>query len=75
MGAARAGGARQITAIVAVGNHGRGPVGPCGRDRHVSFDAPASDGGATITKYTVTTGPDLVLVDAVTPRDAREPAE
>ena len=35
---ARAGGARGITAIVAVGNHGRGPVGPCGRDRQVPFD-------------------------------------
>jgi len=23
---------------VAVGNHGRGPVGPCGRDRQVLFD-------------------------------------
>lgn len=38
LGAARAGGARQITTIVAVGNHGRGPVGPCGRDRQVLFD-------------------------------------
>jgi len=23
---------------VAVGNYGRGPVGPCGRDRQVLFD-------------------------------------
>ncbi len=38
LGAARAGGAREITTIVAVGNHGRGPVGPCGRDRQVLFD-------------------------------------
>ncbi len=38
LGAARAGGAREVTAIVAVGNHGRGPVGPCGRDRQVLFD-------------------------------------
>jgi len=38
LGAARAGGARDIKAIVAVGNHGRGPVGPCGRDRQVLFD-------------------------------------
>ncbi len=38
LGAARAGGARDITTIVAVGNHGRGPVGPCGRDRQVLFD-------------------------------------
>lgn len=35
---ARAGGAREISTIVAVGNHGRGPVGPCGRDRQVLFD-------------------------------------
>lgn len=35
---ARAGGARRVTSIVAVGNHGRGPVGPCGRDRQVLFD-------------------------------------
>ncbi len=38
LGTARAGGAREITAIVAVGNHGRGPIGPCGRDRQVLFD-------------------------------------
>lgn len=38
LGSARAAGAREITHIVAVGNHGRGPVGPCGRDRQVLFD-------------------------------------
>jgi len=38
LGAARADGAREFTTIVAVGNHGRGPVGPCGRDRQVLFD-------------------------------------
>lgn len=38
LGAARAGGARALTSIVAVGNAGRGPVGPCGRDRQVLFD-------------------------------------
>ncbi|PFG39756.1 hypothetical protein ATJ97_2269 [Georgenia soli] len=38
LGAARAGGAQEITTIVAVGNHGRGPVGPCGRDRQVLLD-------------------------------------
>ncbi|MDQ3156241.1 MAG: cytidine deaminase [Actinomycetota bacterium] len=38
LGAARANGARELTTIVAVGNHGRGPVGPCGRDRQVLFD-------------------------------------
>ncbi|MHA6696145.1 cytidine/deoxycytidylate deaminase family protein [Homoserinimonas sp. A520] len=38
LGAARANGGRGITTIVAVGNHGRGVVGPCGRDRQVLFD-------------------------------------
>ncbi len=38
LGAARAGGAKELTTIVAVGNHGRGPVGPCGRDRQILFD-------------------------------------
>ena len=38
LGHARASGAREISAIVAVGNCGRGPVGPCGRDRQVLFD-------------------------------------
>jgi cytidine deaminase len=38
LGHARASGAREIAAIVAVGNCGRGPVGPCGRDRQVLFD-------------------------------------
>ena len=31
-------GAREVSTIVAVGNCGRGPVGPCGRDRQVLFD-------------------------------------
>ena len=38
LSAARAQGARNMTTIVAVGNHGRGVVGPCGRDRQVLFD-------------------------------------
>jgi cytidine deaminase len=38
LGAARAQGGREITTIVAVGNRGRGVVGPCGRDRQVLFD-------------------------------------
>lgn len=38
LGVARASGARELTTIVAVGNQGRGPVGPCGRDRQVLFD-------------------------------------
>lgn len=38
LGAARAGGARELTTIVAGGNHGRGPVAPCGRDPQVLFD-------------------------------------
>lgn len=54
---ARTSGARQITHIVAVGNHGRGPVGPCGRDRQVLFDyhpdirviLPTTDGVRSVT--------------------------
>lgn len=38
LGHARAAGARELSTIVAVGNFGRGPVGPCGRDRQVLFD-------------------------------------
>ncbi|MFG2576341.1 ASCH domain-containing protein [Streptomyces sp. NPDC048481] len=38
LGAARAQGARQMRCIVAVGNHGRGIIGPCGRDRQVFVD-------------------------------------
>lgn len=38
LGTARAQGARKLTHIVAVGNHGRGPLGPCGRDRQVLLD-------------------------------------
>ncbi|GGR90536.1 cytidine deaminase [Streptomyces aureoverticillatus] len=38
LGNARASGARRLTTIVAVGNMGRGVVGPCGRDRQVLFD-------------------------------------
>jgi len=38
LGAARVAGATTLTHIVAVGNHGRGPIGPCGRDRQVLFD-------------------------------------
>lgn len=38
LGAARAQGARQMQCIVAVGNHGRGVMGPCGRDRQVFAD-------------------------------------
>jgi cytidine deaminase len=49
LGHARASGARELTAIVAVGNCGRGAVGPCGRDRQILFDyhpAPAPPGQA-----------------------------
>ncbi|HUX03451.1 MAG TPA: hypothetical protein VMV53_00885 [Acidimicrobiales bacterium] len=35
---ARASGARELTTIVAVGDDGRGPLSPCGRDRQVLFD-------------------------------------
>jgi cytidine deaminase len=38
LSAARVQGARHLTHIVAVGNHGRGPIGPCGRDRQVLLD-------------------------------------
>lgn len=38
LAAARANGAHTITTIVAVGNNGRGVVGPCGRDRQILFD-------------------------------------
>src|SRR3954454_22465640 len=38
LGHARASGARELTTIVAVGNFGRGPVGPCGRDRQILFE-------------------------------------
>jgi cytidine deaminase len=38
LGHARAAGARELITIVAVGNMGRGPVGPCGRDRQILFD-------------------------------------
>jgi cytidine deaminase len=38
LGHARASGARELLTIVAVGNLGRGPVGPCGRDRQVLLD-------------------------------------
>lgn len=38
LGHARASGARRLTTIVAVGNLGRGPVAPCGRDRQVLCD-------------------------------------
>lgn len=35
---ARASGARVLHTIVAVGNGGRGPIAPCGRDRQVLHD-------------------------------------
>lgn len=38
LAAARAQGARRITHVVAVGNHGRGICSPCGRDRQVFVD-------------------------------------
>ena len=38
LGNARASGARELTTIVAVGNCGRGPCDPCGRDRQILFD-------------------------------------
>ncbi|TDO48945.1 cytidine deaminase [Kribbella sp. VKM Ac-2571] len=55
LGRARADGARELTAIVAVGNEGRGVVAPCGRDRQVLVDyhptirviLPTADGPAS----------------------------
>ncbi|GGF34664.1 hypothetical protein GCM10011519_05150 [Marmoricola endophyticus] len=52
LGAARAAGARDVRAIVAVGSRGRGVLAPCGRDRQVLLDyypacrvvLPAEDG-------------------------------
>ncbi|MBS3179662.1 MULTISPECIES: cytidine deaminase family protein [unclassified Pseudoclavibacter] len=38
LGAARASGTRELTHIVAVGNHGRGVMSPCRRDRQVLAD-------------------------------------
>lgn len=38
LGHARASGARELSTVVAVGNMGRGPVGPCGRCRQILFD-------------------------------------
>ncbi|MGI5486749.1 cytidine deaminase family protein [Microtetraspora malaysiensis] len=38
LGNARAQGARELSTIVAVGDEGRGPVGPCGRCRQILFD-------------------------------------
>src|SRR3954464_8310219 len=38
LGHARASGARELTTIVAVGNLGRGRVGPCGGDRQILFE-------------------------------------
>lgn len=56
LGRARAEGARELTTIVAVGNEGRGVVGPCGRDRQVLVDyhptirviLPTADGPASV---------------------------
>jgi cytidine deaminase len=53
---ARANGATGITRIVAVGNHGRGVLAPCGRDRQVLADyypgvrviVPTPDGDASV---------------------------
>ncbi len=57
LGAARAQGAREVIAIVAVGNDARGVLAPCGRDRQVLADyhprcrviVPAPDGPRSVT--------------------------
>jgi cytidine deaminase len=38
IGHARASGAGTLTTIVACGDRGRGPVGPCGKDRQILLD-------------------------------------
>jgi cytidine deaminase len=38
IGHARASGVRTLTTIVACGDRGRGPVGPCGKDRQILLD-------------------------------------
>lgn len=57
LGAARAGGATELSHVVAVGNHGRGVKSPCGRDRqiladlhpHVRVIVPGPDGLVSVT--------------------------
>lgn len=57
LGAARAGGAIELSHVVAVGNHGRGVKSPCGRDRqiladlhpHVRVIVPGPDGLVSVT--------------------------
>ncbi len=59
LGAARAAGARTITHVVAVGNHGRGVCSPCGRDRQVFADLYPE------LRVIVPGDPDPVSVDAL----------
>ncbi|WP_462418961.1 cytidine deaminase family protein [Kytococcus sp. Marseille-QA3725] len=57
LGAARAQGAREVGAIVAVGDFGRGVLAPCGRDRQVLSDyhpwcrviVPGPEGGEPVS--------------------------
>ncbi len=65
LGRARAEGARELTTIVAVGNEGRGVVGPCGRDRQILVDyhptirviLPTPDGPGSVLATDLLPGP------------------
>ena len=65
LGRARAEGARELTTIVAVGNEGRGVVGPCGRDRQILVDyhptirviLPTPDGPGSVLATDLRPGP------------------
>ena len=65
LGRARADGARELTTIVAVGNEGRGVVGPCGRDRQILVDyhptirviLPTPDGPGSVVATDLLPGP------------------
>jgi cytidine deaminase/uncharacterized protein YqfB (UPF0267 family) len=71
LGAARAQGAREMRCIVAVGNHGRGVVGPCGRDRQVFVDYYPTMRVIVPTPY----GPRSVLAAELLPLAQRWTAE
>ena len=68
---------RVALGIVAVGDHGRGPVGPCGRDRQIFFDycprlrtiLPTPDGTRSVPTVDL-----LPVAAAWTPQAEREPS-
>ena len=65
LGRARAEGARELATIVAVGNEGRGVVGPCGRDRQILVEyhptirviLPTPDGPGSVLATDLLPGP------------------